>query len=142
MIVSDFIRIPKGAIITNFASLAYSPLAYCAFYASNNADSFISAVVPNAETDIHVYGNLFYGSTRNPDIPEGAKYIRVAYNSGFAGGEYGVSTDLSIANQGRPILTFGYPEEIEFVASNVDLFVFAGQSNMQGQSEYLSENDV
>ena len=79
--VSDYIEIPAGHRISEFCSITHmdGTNAYCAFYDENK--NFISAYLPNA-SDGTIVGNWKY-TTVPPDIPERAKYIRVAFNNGL-----------------------------------------------------------
>lgn len=84
MVVSDFITIPTNAVISEFGAITTTTLgntAYCVFYDKNK--TFISSVL-SASTGTSITGTWKYMSTL-PEIPEGAKYIRVAFNTGLAG---------------------------------------------------------
>lgn len=88
--VSDYIEIPEGAVISEFASITHMDgiNAYCVFYDENK--TFISAYKPTT-SDGTVTREWKYTETP-PTIPSGAKYIRVAFNTGLA--EYNSTLDI------------------------------------------------
>jgi hypothetical protein len=87
-VVSDYIEIPSGYIISEFGAVADTaqsnvsgtkkPNCYCAFYDSNKV--FISSVSPQETDPKVVSSNTWRYTTTPPSIPSNAKYIRVGYN--------------------------------------------------------------
>ena len=87
-IASDFIEIPNGYTISEFGAVAdftdskvngvNRKNCYCAFYDSNK--TFISAYLPQETDDKVVPSNSWRYTLTPPEVPSGAKYMRIAFN--------------------------------------------------------------
>ena len=87
-IASDFIEIPEGYTISEFGAVAdftdskvngvNRKNCYCAFYDSNK--KFISAYLPQDTDKKVVPSNTWRYTLIPPEVPSGAKYMRIAFN--------------------------------------------------------------
>lgn len=101
MIVSDYVEIPENSVISQFGAITATALAnsaYCAFYDENK--TFVSSVMSSSTKTGGITGSWVYLTTP-PEIPDGAKYIRVAFNNGLE-----TYTTLELARRDYALLAF------------------------------------